>query len=123
MKTLLSTFAAVILLSTTQSWAAHKGHDHNHEGQMVEKSAVPGVKGAACEDTVKVTVNGLVCDFCARALEKVFGKREEVSGIKVDLDHSLVTVAMKPGKTMDNDTLTRLITDSGYDVREISKGC
>ena len=32
----------------------------------------------AFAETAKVSVNGLVCDFCARALEKVFGKQEGV---------------------------------------------
>lgn len=121
MKTLITTFAFVTLLFTAQAWAAHDGH--NHEGQTAEASGVAGVEGAACENTVNVKVNGMVCDFCARALEKVFGKREEVSGIKVDLDNSQVTVAMKPGKTIDDATLTKLITDSGYDVQTIDKGC
>ncbi len=121
MKTLITTLAFVTLLFTAQAWAAHDGH--NHEGQTAEASGVAGVEGAACEDTVNVKVNGMVCDFCARALEKVFGKRDDVSGIKVDLDNSQVTVAMKPGNAIDDATLTKLITDSGYDVRGIERGC
>ena len=77
----------------------------------------------ACKDQINIKVNGLVCDFCARALEKLFGKREEVSRIKVDLDNALVRVFMKEGNTMDDETLTEMITDSGYNVTEIRKGC
>ena len=84
---------------------------------------MPSAEDAACEDTINVKVNGLVCDFCARALEKVFGKRDDVSGINVDLDNGLVKVAMKPGQTIDDETLTKLITDSGYNVAAIDKGC
>ena len=29
----------------------------------------------ANDRTLTATINGLVCDFCAQALEKVFGKR------------------------------------------------
>lgn len=74
-------------------------------------------------NTVNVKVNGLVCDFCARALEKVFSKREEVSGIKVDLNNGNVLVNVKPGNNIDDATLTKLITDSGYSVTGINRGC
>lgn len=121
MKAIFTVFTAALLLSTAPAWANHGSHNHPEEAPS--KSAGTAVEGAACEDKVNIRVNGMVCDFCARALEKVFGKREEVSGIRVDLDNSLVTVAMKPGKTIDDATLTRLITDSGYDVQDIGKGC
>ncbi|MEM9102265.1 MAG: heavy metal-associated domain-containing protein [Pseudomonadota bacterium] len=76
-----------------------------------------------CNRQVDVKVNGLVCDFCARALEKVFGKQEEVSGIAVDLDNGKVVVTLKEGQKIDNVTLTALITDSGYNVVDIQQGC
>lgn len=85
--------------------------------------AAPVQAAENCEDVINIKVNGLVCDFCARALEKVFGKREDVAGITVDLDNSLVTVTMKPDQTIDDETLTELITDSGYNVTAIEKGC
>ena len=78
---------------------------------------------AAEQCTVDVKVNGLVCDFCARALEKTFGKQEEVQGISVDLDSGSVHVVMKAGKMMDDATLRQLITDSGYDVQSIERDC
>ena len=90
---------------------------------LLTTPAVASVDAAQCEDTINVKVNGLVCDFCARALEKVFGKRDEVAGIKVDLDNSHVAVLIKPGQTMDDETLTELITDSGYNVTDINQGC
>ena len=40
--------------------------------------------------TVYADVNGLVCDFCARALEKVFLKREAVESTDVDLDEKVI---------------------------------
>ena len=68
---------------------------------------------------INVSVNGLVCDFCARALEKVFGKREEVDSINVDLDNALVQIFVKENRSIDDDILTELITDSGYNVTKI----
>lgn len=100
------------------------GHNHNHEGQVVEAPAASNdMENAVCEDTINVKVSGLVCDFCARSLEKVFMKRGDVAGIKVDLGKGSVAVAMKSGLTIDDATLTKLITDSGYNVSAIQRGC
>ncbi len=78
---------------------------------------------AACADTVNVKVSGLVCDFCARSLEKLFGKQKEVSSITVDLDKGQVLLHMNAGQSMDEAKITELITDSGYNVTNIVKGC
>lgn len=83
--------------------------------------AFPAVAAEAC--AVDVKVNGLVCDFCARALEKTFGRRDEVQAIAVDLDGGNVRITMKEGRMLDEAELRRLITDSGYDIRSIGWGC
>lgn len=69
--------------------------------------------------TIYVDVNGLVCDFCARALEKVFGKEEAVDNIHVDLDTKVITIHFKEGKNLDDEAITGLIQDSGYNVEKI----
>lgn len=69
--------------------------------------------------TVYADVNGLICDFCARALEKVFGREEAVDSIKVDMDSKVVTIHFNEGQTLGDDRIEELITDSGYDVRDI----
>ena len=72
--------------------------------------------------TVTVDVNGLVCDFCAQALQKVFGKQEAVESIKVDLDTKVVSIHFNEGHNLDDETITTLINKSGYDVEEIHRG-
>ena len=37
--------------------------------------------GLKSENIIDVATNGMVCDFCAQAIEKVFMNREEVQGI------------------------------------------
>lgn len=69
--------------------------------------------------TVYADVNGLVCDFCARALEKVFGRQDAVESINVDLDEKVITIHFNEGQKLDDETIIELIADSGYDVREI----
>ena len=124
MKISITAILFMTLFFAFQSHAQHGEHEHNHEGQVVEPSAVSnGMENAACEDTIGIKVSGLVCDFCARSLEKIFLKRGDVAGIKVDLGKGSVAVAMKPGLTIDDATLTKLITDSGYNVSAIQRGC
>jgi copper chaperone CopZ len=72
--------------------------------------------------TAYVDVNGLVCDFCAQALEKVFGRRDEVESIHVDLDEKVITIHFAAGQAMDESTIAELVVDSGYDVRAIRYG-
>jgi copper chaperone CopZ len=68
---------------------------------------------------VQVDVNGLVCDFCARALEKVFGKEGAVKGIDVDLDEKVVTINFNEGQSLDDERIEELVMNAGYNVEAI----
>ena len=79
------------------------------------------VEQAVQSGDVHVSVNGLVCDFCARALEKVFGKEETVQGIDVNLDTKIITINFNEGQTLSDEKITQLITDAGYNVEGIHR--
>ena len=68
---------------------------------------------------INVFVNGLVCDFCARSIEKIFKKEESVSNIEVNLEKMLITIYVNENKILNDKTIKKLINDSGYDVTEI----
>lgn len=68
-----------------------------------------------------VKINGLVCDFCARSMEKVFLKREPVSSIKVDLTSKIVTIDLKKDALLSDDDITKGVTDAGYSIVEIKR--
>lgn len=72
-------------------------------------------------ETVKAHVNGLVCDFCARTIQKVFGKQEAVENVNVNLTDKLITLGMKDGQTLDDATITKLVNDSGYALVSIER--
>ncbi len=76
---------------------------------------------ALAGQTITVGVNGMVCDFCARALEKVFAKQDAVESISVNLDEKTVLVNVKDAETISDEDVTKLINDSGYDVRSITR--
>jgi len=78
-------------------------------------AATPGAQ------MVTVKVNGLVCDFCARSIEEMMKKRPDVAGVHVDLDKGEVHLSLKPGATLEDAALRKLITDSGYAVTAIAR--
>lgn len=71
--------------------------------------------------TITVKVNGLVCDFCARAVEKVFYQQDGVEGVDVNLDEHAVKIDVHDGIELGDELITKLITDAGYNLVEIMR--
>ena len=78
-----------------------------------------GLSGSALAETIKTTVNGMVCAFCATGIEKTFRKQPEVATVKVDLPTKLVTITTKPGKTVSDAKIKEVVTYSGYTMGRI----
>lgn len=70
---------------------------------------------------VKVHVKGMVCDFCARGLEKVFYKQPAVKHIDVNLKNSLVKIQLKPNQNLTDTEITKLVKDNGISVVNIER--
>lgn len=68
---------------------------------------------------VVAKVLGVVCDFCAKAMDKTFGKREEVAAVYVDLDTKTLNLIVAAGQTIDDETISKLVKRSGYKVDKI----
>lgn len=68
---------------------------------------------------IEVKVNGLVCDFCARAVDKVFRKQAAVNDVTVNLDDGQILVDLKDGQTLEDTQIEKMVTDSGYALKEI----
>jgi copper chaperone CopZ len=66
--------------------------------------------------STKVTVNGMVCSFCAQGIEKRLSKMPETKAVFVDLKNKVVAVEAKDGMTLDNKLIAFEITEAGYDV-------
>ena len=79
------------------------------------------LSAAASAETIKATVNGMVCGFCATGIEKTFKAQPEVKTVKVDLQRRLVTVDTKEGQTIDDTKLKKLIANAGYSVVNIDR--
>lgn len=73
----------------------------------------------AVTQTMKATVNGMVCAFCAQGIEKKLRALSQTHDVYVNLKQRIVAVELKDGQTLANDTLKILIKDAGYDVTAI----
>jgi mercuric ion binding protein len=67
-------------------------------------------------NSVKATVNGMVCAFCAQGIEKTISKMDATKAVFVDLKSKVVLVEAKEGKTLDQKAIGAAIVDAGYDV-------
>ena len=67
-------------------------------------------------ESVKATVNGMVCSFCAQGIEKTLLKMPEAKAVFVDLKKKVVAVEAKDGQTLDGKKIALEIKDAGYDV-------
>ena len=106
---------AIILLINTYSIAQENDLNENNKIQMLAGSLDPN------GDLMTVAVEGMVCDFCAQAIEKVFMKREEVIGITINLEKQNVIIAFKENSNLENSLIRELFLDSGYNVTEIKR--
>jgi copper chaperone CopZ len=77
------------------------------------------LSGSALGETIRTTVNGMVCAFCATGIEKTFRKQSEVATVHVDLPKKTVTITTKPGKTLGDAKVKEIVTYSGYTMGKI----
>ncbi len=79
-------------------------------------SATGTFTSAIAAESVKATVNGMVCAFCAQGIEKSLLKMPETKAVFVDLKKKIVAVEAKDGQTLDGKKISAEIKDAGYDV-------
>jgi copper chaperone CopZ len=80
-----------------------------------------GLTAAVSADTIKATVNGMVCGFCATGIEKTFRAQPEVKTVNVDLEKRLVTIQTKQGQTLDDSKIKKLLGNAGYSVVAVAR--
>jgi copper chaperone CopZ len=80
-----------------------------------------GLAAAVSADTIKATVNGMVCGFCATGIEKIFKAQPEVKTVDVDLENKLVTIQTKQGRTLEDSKIKKLLGNAGYSVAAVAR--
>ena len=82
--------------------------------------------GSSYAKTIKIGVEGMVCDFCAQSIQKVFLKQAGVEKVDVNLDIGKVTVKMADVFQDDEDCISderikQLFLDAGYSISKIER--
>ena len=76
---------------------------------------------AEAKEKITVQAKGMVCGFCAQGIEKKFKALPEVADIKVSLETKKVDIAMKEGSTVSDETIKKILTESGYELVKIER--
>lgn len=83
--------------------------------------ALLAVSAGSFATTIEMTVNGLVCAFCAQGIEKKLKKFPATAAVVVSLEHRLVAVSLKEGQEITDTDLRKALTDAGYSVKSIER--
>jgi copper chaperone CopZ len=62
---------------------------------------------------------GMVCDFCARGIEKTFKRDKSVTKVDVDLAKGKVLIAFASTAPIDRETIDRKILANGQNVTAV----
>ena len=76
--------------------------------------------------TIKIGVEGMVCDFCAQSIQKVFLKQPGVEKVDVNLNNGRVIIKMADVFQDDEDGISderikQLFLDAGYSISKIER--
>lgn len=74
---------------------------------------------AFAANTIKAEVNGMVCAFCAKGIEKKLKSLPETQSTFVDLANRIVVLELKEGLNVSDATFSQVIQDAGYSVAKI----
>ena len=108
----------------TGSMHSHEGHIHNEmvDGKTLDVDAQrfdTFMIGMDNNTIVVVSVQGMVCDFCARGIEKSFSKDKRVSKIDVDLASGKVLLAFSEANEIDSADIRKKILNNGLNTTDI----
>ena len=125
-------FLLALIVLTNITYAMDNNHDsHNHEGHHdnhqhksdsgVDRSLVPldekmytsFISNINEGQIAIIDVNGMVCDFCARGIEKTFYKDEMVKKIKVSLESGKVLIAYSNDKKISFEEIANIFLING----------
>ncbi len=67
-----------------------------------------------------VDVNGMVCDFCARGIEKTFYQDKDVKKVDVSLENGIVLIAYKNSKNIDIEEIKNIFLSNGQTATKVT---
>ena len=112
--------------------AGHMDHQHHSHKDHVSERMIDGkdlqvdpdrfnkfTKNLSSCNIAVVSVTGMVCDFCARGIEKTFKKDKSVLAIDVDLAKGKVLVAYEKSREIDFDEIKNKILINGQNATDL----
>jgi hypothetical protein len=100
------------------------GEHDAHATGAVTLTHTPEIDAALAEggEPIVADVLGVVCDFCATAMNKIFGKRAEVAAIYVDLDTKALSIVTHEQGSLSDEDIGSLAEQAGYRVAAVRRG-
>ena len=112
----------ILLSSVLLTLTAHATNSHKESGHSKDEATTNGLSsGKITDNIININVNGMVCDFCAQSIEKVFMKRIEVKGINVNLENQKVVIYLEKDTDIEDTTILTIFEDAGYTVETINR--
>tara|TARA_X000000368_G_scaffold21656_1_gene16840 strand:+ start:92 stop:493 length:402 start_codon:yes stop_codon:yes gene_type:complete len=123
----LSIFTSIIWAENPHEHMHHSHEGHLHEqlvdGKKLEVDPVrfdKFVMGLENSQIAVVNVQGMVCDFCARGIEKTFKKDKNVKKIDVDLSKGKVLIAYNNNQEIKFDDIKEKILINGQNAIDMT---
>ena len=98
-------------------------HSHHHDvyvqGEKLEvdqERFKTFLNGLSDSQVAVVNVNGMVCDFCARGIERTFVRDNTVKKVDVDLERGKVLIAYTKEKEINFDEIKNKILANGQNA-------
>ena len=117
MKTLIILLSTLLLTFSSYATNCNKEGGHSHDEVTTNGLS----SGEITDNIININVNGMVCDFCAQSIEKVFMKRNEVKGINVNLEDQKVVIYLQEKTDIEDNTISSIFEDAGYTVEAINR--
>ncbi|WP_137720072.1 heavy-metal-associated domain-containing protein [Methylobacillus flagellatus] len=73
---------------------------------------------AMAASSIKAEVNGMVCAFCAKGIEKKLRSLPAAQDVFIDLKQHIVVLELKDGQSVPIEQFRQIIKEAGYDVAE-----
>ena len=108
---------------------SHDAHPMEYSGDAADPNSQPTLTRtdeidralAAGGAPIVADVLGVVCDFCAIAMNKIFGDQPEVAAVYVDLDTKALSLVLSPSSVLSDAAIADLAVQAGYRIAAIRR--
>ncbi len=116
--------AFAVVFTYAENTHQHSGHIHETlvDGEKLEvdpEQFDKFLEGLPQSQIAIVSVKGMVCDFCARGIEKTFRKDKTIQKINVDLSRGKVILAYSMDREIVREEISHTILINGQNMTDL----